>query len=526
MPTARAVRRALADKEPVVRLRGQGLLAAHDDAALPALAGLLDTAPLELAWQAEELLRWAAGPTAPSAVLGAAEAKQQRACRAAWDKWIKDNAHLDWQRVARDHRRPGLFLVLTPSHLYVMGSSGKPTWQVALDDAVTDAHLLPNGHLLLAEQDNSRIHERTINGKTIWEFHAPGTEDFMGCQRLPNGNTFMVSDENIMEVTPSGAQVFLKDTSEDDLSTDAVRARLGRIYYLNGPNLIELNGAGAKVRKVKVDGLGRNAANPNCKLEALPDGGVLLNLMGKNKVQRRGRDGAVVWEATVQRPGAVCMLPNGNVVVDSFQPRDQRLMEITPDGKTVWEAKATSGRAMRLRTCFNLLRVGLDYPRPTDFDIDGVAFRTEALKDPDVTMRRRSAGALAEMGPKAVSAISALATALADTDAEVRRSSGTALAKIGARALPALMAAVKAGVMPAADEAAVALGQMKDTAKEKLPELTALMTNAEQSVSSRAAAAKALGEMGVASEQAVKELLTTFRTGDLQLRCAAGARSV
>jgi hypothetical protein len=86
--TRAAVRRLLDDPDATVRLRAaQGLLAGRDPAALPALIALLEARPAALAWQAEELLHWAAGGGGPAAVVGAGSAGEGKACRAAWQEW-------------------------------------------------------------------------------------------------------------------------------------------------------------------------------------------------------------------------------------------------------------------------------------------------------------------------------------------------------------------------------------------------------------------------------------------------------
>src|SRR5207245_1057238 len=106
------------------------LLAAHDDAALPALVTLLDSAPLDIAWQAEELLRWVAGPKAPTSRVGKGDDAPRRVCRAEWREWLRDNDRVDWQRVARDHRRPGLVLVCAKDRVVLLGCDGGPAWHV------------------------------------------------------------------------------------------------------------------------------------------------------------------------------------------------------------------------------------------------------------------------------------------------------------------------------------------------------------------------------------------------------------
>lgn len=60
----------------------------------------------------------------------------------------------------------------------------------------------------------------------------------------------------------------------------------------------------------------------------------------------------------------------------------------------------------------------------------GVPHLISALRDSDPEVRRNAVEALADLGPKAISAVSALTLALKDADALVRRDAASALKKI------------------------------------------------------------------------------------------------
>src|SRR5262249_49720449 len=69
------VRKLLVDKDPLVRLRAaQGLLAGDDASGIPALLALFESSSIEVAWQAEELLRWVCGDDEPRPTIGAGTA--------------------------------------------------------------------------------------------------------------------------------------------------------------------------------------------------------------------------------------------------------------------------------------------------------------------------------------------------------------------------------------------------------------------------------------------------------------------
>ncbi|MBY0527488.1 MAG: hypothetical protein K2R98_29095 [Gemmataceae bacterium] len=183
------------------------------------LIALLATAPTELAWQAEELLYWVAGDDAPDLAIGAGKTDVRKQCQMAWENWWRVNdAKLDWDKVRRDHRRPGLLLAAgyTPEsfedqrkdllhHVWLIGCNGKSRWKLS--------ERLPERHEISAVQllAGGRIHlgqtERDLDGKVLWE----RTGTFVtSARRLPNGNTFVQlgNSSTVEEVTPEGAAVY------------------------------------------------------------------------------------------------------------------------------------------------------------------------------------------------------------------------------------------------------------------------------------------------------------------------------
>jgi hypothetical protein len=83
------VARLLGDADPKVRLRAaQGLLAAKDRQAVPALVALLTDAPLEVAQSAEETLTRLADAKQPPVALGRT-AEMREKCKTEWEAWWK-----------------------------------------------------------------------------------------------------------------------------------------------------------------------------------------------------------------------------------------------------------------------------------------------------------------------------------------------------------------------------------------------------------------------------------------------------
>jgi hypothetical protein len=98
------------------------------------------------------------------------------------------------------------------------------------------AELLENGHILIADENNDRAIEVTIDNQIVKQFTASGTLSGVAfASRLPNGNT-LITDSNhnrVVEVDPDDAVVWeyvtntLAGSNPNPLPTRAVRLRNG-----------------------------------------------------------------------------------------------------------------------------------------------------------------------------------------------------------------------------------------------------------------------------------------------------------
>src|SRR5262249_14161816 len=144
-----------------------------------------------------------AGPTARAPRVGTGDPSCRRDSRNLWENWLRDNARVDWERLARDPCRPGLLLVAARDHVLLLGCAGKPAWRVKVEGLASDVHLLPGNRFLIVDRsgEKSRVYERDLAGKVFWEYRSQRNEDdILACQRLPNGNTFLVTEEGLSEV--------------------------------------------------------------------------------------------------------------------------------------------------------------------------------------------------------------------------------------------------------------------------------------------------------------------------------------
>jgi HEAT repeat protein len=338
-----AVRKLLQDPEPAVRLRvALALTAARDKEAVPVLIDLLGQLPPQLGEQAEAQLLRIAGERGPKVMLGRDDAGRQK-CRDAWAAWWREHgAAVELPRPAAGPPRELGYTVLAlieNGQVLEVDRAGKIRWQ--LDGLIypTDVRVLPNDRVLIAEYNNNRVTERSLKNEILWERRLNNSA--VSCQRLPNGNTFMACQTDIIEVDPSGKEVFTFHRPNGDIMA-AQKTRDGQVVFTTAAGqCVRLDSAGKEVKSFVIGNVGLGS------LEVLPNGRLLIPQHANNKVVEYDLEGRVVWEAGVTQPLAATRLANGNTLVSSYGTF--MVLELDRAGKVVWEYKAASrpGRVRR-----------------------------------------------------------------------------------------------------------------------------------------------------------------------------------
>ena len=83
-----------------------------------------------------------------------------------------------------------------------MGPDGKPRWTLTGLQGPSDAQVLANQHVLVAEQ--GRVTERDLSGNVLWKLE--GIQP-LSVQRLANGNTFIPCNGLLVEVDRAGKDI-------------------------------------------------------------------------------------------------------------------------------------------------------------------------------------------------------------------------------------------------------------------------------------------------------------------------------
>jgi HEAT repeat protein len=523
-----AVRRLLGDPSPLVRLRAaQGLLAGGDKSGLEALTGLLRERAVDICWQAEELLHYAAGDGAPEATVGSATGGEREACYWAWTGWLNQHgANLDLGALSRTARRPGLLLAFEGTDPYptgrvtLYGCDSLPRWRLREGSGVGDMQLLAGNCVLLAETNADRVVERALSGTVLWTYHSEAPQT---CQRLANGNTFVGGYWRLVEVGADEARLYDLRVDQGSGLRAPQMLRAGRVIALvedrpapdirrrePAPRLWPARWAmdeietpsGRLHRHVKLPpGIDQYSG-----AAGLTDGHLLACAYGelgreawKPLLAEMDADGKLLRACGVGGCGPPAPLRSGNTIV----PCPDRVVEIDGRGRIQWEA-FTAGAVARVRVCLPLVRFG--FSRPPGIDLaSSVSYRVRGLRDRRALVRARSAYGLGALGRRASAAVPELIELLADNDDAVVAAAGSAIQDIGLSAGPRLIGGLRDQRACVRGQCARLLHAMPRAAIGAVPALLRLLDDADASV--RAAAAGALGPMAARAKGVLPALL-------------------
>lgn len=349
-----AVRR---DPDPEAKFRGLWVLArtTREKEFVPDLIGMAPTLPRGRLWQLEDFLLRLAGEHPPGGRFGRTPEAVAKA-RDAWAAW--------WARGGVDLGKADLtprvqgytdLLLHDPAFgrttVAGLGPDLKEEWRLgnATPQATPyDMRVLPNGQLLLAEQNNGRVTERDRAGNVL---RAHNILQPTGVELLPNGNWLVIGRSSINEIrpgTPAGAVVRTYSrpvTPQTGNGFDIVTGRRlpnGETLFVTstaqGPNCYRLDDQLRLVGQPLT--LGRFTNGVMAGIDVTP-GGKLLVTHQKQVVEYDLKDGKSVWTYDQDFVTSVQRLPNGNTLLSTVNAN--RAFEVTPDREIVWEYTSPDG---------------------------------------------------------------------------------------------------------------------------------------------------------------------------------------
>jgi outer membrane protein assembly factor BamB len=256
-------------------------------------------------------------------------------------------------------------------HIAIVDSKGEVEWEVPCKNTPHDIVLLPNGNILCHMSDTV-IEEVTPDKKVVWKHESKPTEGHKALQihsfqRLENGNTMISESGNarIIEVDKDDKIVkefplFVEHPSTHS-DTRLVR-KLANGHYLvaheNDGAVREYDENGKVIWTYKL-GLNGRPAHPGHGPEGhgdhvfsayrLPTGNTLIGCGNGNRVIEVTPDGKTVWSIDqTELPGITLawvtmleVLPSGNILIGNCHagPENPQLIEVTREKKVVWTFK-------------------------------------------------------------------------------------------------------------------------------------------------------------------------------------------
>jgi HEAT repeat protein len=338
-----AVRKLLKDKVPSVRLRvAFALVLAGERSSIPVLIDLLSLVTDEQTGEIESVLHQLAGELAPETSWGLEEGDKKK-CRDAWAAWWKANgSSVDLTRL-KVQPLYGYTLLCDSSRncVYEIDRDGKVRWSIDGVPFPVDAWVVGGNRVLIAEYSGRKISERDLKGKVIWS--KPVNNLPVNVQRLPSGNTFIATLNQLLEVDRSGKEVYAINNVAGGV-TAAYRALDGRIICLaqQGGLCIIMDTTGKLLKQFPSN---RNAGWTS-GIDLLANGHILITQPNRNKVAEYDRDGKLILEVDALNVTTATGMPNGHILVASSGTR--RAFELDRAGKVVWEHKG-NGNIFRAR---------------------------------------------------------------------------------------------------------------------------------------------------------------------------------
>jgi HEAT repeat protein len=456
------VHKLLTDYEAVVRLRAsQGLVAGRDKLGIPTLVTLINNTSIEIAWQAEELLRWIAGSEAPNIVVGNGGKEHLKRTQGAWQDWWKQHGQkVDLKAVEESHRRPLLFFVTEPGTsgegkglIWLCGCDGSPRWSRANVDHPIGVHLLKKSNSILlcenktvseVQSNGQRITEIEVGGRVKWQKEVASNDIGVDFWNLPNGNLMIIGTRFIIQIQERDREVVYDvqksvcqrlecgmPISKDNLLTVAFPNREVFSFNIRQRTWRQLN----QFKRINKGTILPTSEGGFVYIKDMSGQGKRVETRDRSKVVNVveiNRMGKKVWEGQVL--GGItplAKLHNGNMLIHCSHPGLERISEIDrATGKTVSQFYSRLFRVSSLKVCCPLIQFGFETRPQSVVDMDSVAFQISALKNKDVMARRNAAKCMPAFGEITKPVIESLFRALNDRDKFVRETATVGLHKL------------------------------------------------------------------------------------------------
>ncbi|MDB5311120.1 MAG: enzyme repeat protein [Gemmataceae bacterium] len=333
------------DTDPDAKFRGLWalVLTTKEKEFVPDLIGLIPQLTRGRIWQLEDLLLQLSGAHPEGTRFGKSAESLARA-KDAWATWWEkkgggvDLTKLDFKPrvlgftdlVESDQRGFGMGRVAS------LGPDMKEKWQLVGLRNATDAHVLPDGHVLLVE-NYTQIIERDATGRQV---SIKIVNQPLSAHPLSGGGLLVVCRQMVIEYDKQNAQVWSYMRPVADIIAGR-RLPGGDTVFVTaapqGPNCFRLDAKGKMVGQ-------------GVTIGRLQNQGVIvgMDVIGEETIlvcefdrvaEYDLKTGKLGWKHPLIQPTSVQRLSNGNTLIASLNMN--RAVEVDPTGEVVWEYQAT-----------------------------------------------------------------------------------------------------------------------------------------------------------------------------------------
>ncbi len=332
--TAKTALSLLQDPQPSVRFE-VGMAMAHvgEKGAIPVLVDLLDKVPAGRRLEVLGVLQCLAGDQCPDAKSSSLSPAKVRQLWQAW--WEKHAVTVEMARLQQPGPLHGYTLITlfglhgSMGEVLEIDAAQKTRWRITGLYFPVDAQVVGKDRVLIAEYLGQRVTERDFEGTIHWEMQVSAP---IGCQRLVNGNVFIVTGCQLLEVDRAGNEVF-RHFEHDEVILAARKLPNAQMLLITGNGTCKcLDPTGMELGRFRigpVDVIGVN-------IDVLSGGRLLVPECRGNRVVEYNRHGNKVWQADVPQPTSAVYLPGGHVLVAS----QRGVVELDRQGRQMWHLAA------------------------------------------------------------------------------------------------------------------------------------------------------------------------------------------
>lgn len=318
------------------------LLITRQNEFLPDLLALIPSLPRGHLWQLEDLLLQLTDHQPPPGGRFLKDPASLAKARDAWLQWWKEKGqHLDLATFRYQPRIQGITAIVevdvrgyAQGRAFVLGPDMRESRSVTGLNYPCDMKLLPNGHILVAEMNTSRVVEFDANGTQVRAQFI--NQQPFALEILENGDIQVICRNNVYLFDKQWKQKQLYSRPNYDIVAGC-RLPSGETLLIRnvaqGSTGFRIDAQFKELRDT------HSFARMNHLQNVEPIDNERILVCEYNRVAEYNlKTGKLLWHYNCNNPNSAQRLPNGNTLITLMNDQPNgRVIELDPSGEIVWE---------------------------------------------------------------------------------------------------------------------------------------------------------------------------------------------